>query len=189
MKSSLRNMILSLGGISLGVGALLGAVHALTAGPIEQAAVRAATTAVAAVLPPFDNNPMEHPAAVDGCEVYPATTGDRLVGAAVRVSTMDGFSGLITLMVGFDAEGRLTGYTVLEQAETPGLGAKADEWFRTEPHSVLGTTAPVAVTKDGGDIDGITAATITSRAFTGALNHARQAFQAFQDFLQYQQSL
>lgn len=181
MKSTLRNMVLSLGGISIGVAALLGWVNSLTAGPIREAGARAATEAVAAVLPPFDNDPMASPAEIGGCTVYPATLGGKPAGAAVRVSTLEGFSGLITLMVGFAPDGSVSGYTVLQQAETPGLGAKADEWFRTSPHSVLGTTGPLAVTKDGGDIDGITAATITSRAFTGAINTAREAYTSYTD--------
>ncbi len=181
MISSLRNMILSLGGISVGVAILLGSVHAVTARPIEEAAAQASTKAVAAVLPPFDNDPMSSPVTVGDCELYHATLAGNHVGTAVRVSTPEGFSGLITLMVGFDTAGTVTGYTVLEQAETPGLGAKADSWFRTQPHSVIGTSSQLAVTKDGGQIDGITAATITSRAFTGAINKARRAYNSYYD--------
>lgn len=179
MKSTLRNMILSLGGISLGVAALLGAVHSLTETPIAEASARAAREAVAAVLPPFDNNPMADPAEAGGCEIYPATMAGKPVGAAVRVTSREGFSGDIEIMAGFDTAGTLTGYTVLSQAETPGLGAKADEWFRTAPHSVIGSSGPLRVTKDGGEVDAITAATITSRAFTGALNTARAAYDSY----------
>ncbi|MCM1036780.1 MAG: RnfABCDGE type electron transport complex subunit G [Bacteroides sp.] len=216
MKSSLRNMVLSLGGIAIGVAALLGAVHSLTARPIAEAAAAQAREAVAEVLPPFDNDPMATAVDIDGCEVYPATMQGAPAGAAVRVTTMDGFSGRIVVMAGFDAGGTLTGYRVLEQAETPGLGAQADEWFRTAPHTVLGTSSELIVSKDaapssaGGDahsgasyqqaddddahsgashrhsspateaVDGITAATITSRAFLGAINRARRAYQQYQ---------
>jgi len=228
MKPTLRNMVLSLGGIAVGVAALLGAVHSLTERPIAESAARMAREAVADVLPEFDNDPMACAVDVDGCELYPATLGGKPAGAAVRVTTMDGFSGKIVVMAGFDAAGTLTGYRVLEQAETPGLGAKADEWFRTDPHSVLGSSGPLAVSKDAasgdghsgathhedghsgatspgdghsgathhGDghsgatghaagwsqqpVDGITAATITSRAFLSALNHARRAYHQYQ---------
>ena len=77
-------------------------------------------------------------------------------------------------MAGFDADGRLTGYRVLSHAETPGLGAKMDTWFQTD--KVIGTDTDIAVRADGGDIDAITGATITSRAFTDAINRARHAF-------------
>ncbi len=216
MKSSLRNMVLSLGGIAVGVAALLGAVHSLTARPIAEAAAAQAREAVAEVLPPFDNDPMAAAVDIDGCEVYPATMQGAPAGAAVRVTTMDGFSGRIVVMAGFDAGGTLTGYRVLEQAETPGLGAQADEWYRTAPHTVLGTSSELIVSKDAapaaagdahsgagpqqdaGDdahsgasprhsapatetVDGITAATITSRAFLGAVNRARRAYQQYQE--------
>ena len=209
MKSSLRNMVLSLGGISIAVAAVLGTVHSLTERPIAEAAARQAVEAVADVLPRFDNDPIAAAVESDGCTVYPATLDGRPVGAAVRVVTMDGFAGRIEIIAGFDTDCRLTGYTIMEQAETPGLGANADGWFRTEPHSVIGTRGRLVLSKDatGSDtysgaseqhetdthtgasaqydapddetIDGITAATITSRAFTGAINRAREAYRNY----------
>lgn len=209
MKSSLRNMVLSLGGISIAVAAVLGTVHSLTERPIAEAAARQAVEAVADVLPRFDNDPIAAAVESDGCTVYPATLDGLPVGAAVRVVTMDGFAGRIEIIVGFDTDCRLTGYTIMEQAETPGLGANADGWFRTEPHSVIGSRGRLVLSKDaaGSDtysgaseqhetdthtgashqqhsaadetIDGITAATITSRAFTGAINRAREAYRNY----------
>lgn len=181
MKSSMRNMVLSLGGISLVVASMLSVVNMLTSGPIAESSARAAAAAVAAVLPPFDNNPLAAPAEAGGCTLYPAMSDGRFVGAAVRVETLDGFSGRILVMVGFDASGAVTGYTILEHAETPGLGAKAQEWFSdTVGHrSIIGSDSPIALVKDGGCIDGITAATITSRAFLGAVNNARRAFNEY----------
>lgn len=227
MKSSLRNMVLSLGGISIAVAAVLGTVHSLTERPIAEAAARQAVQAVADVLPRFDNDPIAAAVESDGCTVYPATLDGHPVGAAVRVVTMNGFAGRIEIIVGFDTDCRLTGYTIMEQAETPGLGANADEWFRTEPHSVIGTRGNLVLSKDatgnntysgaseqhGTDtysetdtytgashqhtadshtgasaqyhgpadetVDGITAATITSRAFTGAINRAREAYRQY----------
>ena len=223
MKSSLRNMVLSLGGISIAVAAVLGTVHSLTERPIAEAAARQAVEAVADVLPRFDNDPIAAAVESDGCTVYPATLDGLPVGAAVRVVTMDGFAGRIEIIVGFDTDCRLTGYTIMEQAETPGLGANADEWFRTEPHSVIGSRGRLVVSKDAAPaasdshtgasqqhetdtysgasqqhtadthtgasaqhhgpadetIDGITAATITSRAFACAINRAREAYRNY----------
>lgn len=178
MKSTLKNMTLSLGGISAVAALALSLCYNATLEPRRQAAAEAADKAIEAVLPPFDNSPAQQAAEVDGCTVYPAVKDGKIVGAAVETVTPDGFSGDILIIVGFAAGGTLTDYVVLSQSETPGLGAKAAEWFRDPSghRSVIGTTAELSLTKDGGSVDGITAATITSRAFVGAVNHARQVF-------------
>lgn len=173
-------MILSLGGIALVVAVLLAVVHQLTAEPISAGALKAKTEALNEVLPPFDNNPFEGAVATttpDGtpATLMTATRGGHTVGYAVECSTFEGFSGEIRLLIGFDTAGAVTGYAVLEHAETPGLGAKMGEWFRdpAADRSIIGSTDPLAVKADGGRVDAITAATITSRAFLGAVNSAR----------------
>lgn len=180
MKSSLRNMTLSLGIIAVALAAILAAVSSLTARSIARAAQAAATAALADILPPFDNDPLADPDTIPGtqCVIYRATLGGHPAGTAVRVIAPDGFSGPFTVMVGFDTGMRLTGYTILDHTETPGLGAKAATWFAdtvVPGRSVIGSDHTLALTKDGGTIDGITAATITSRAFINAINRARQA--------------
>jgi len=84
-------------------------------------------------------------------------------------------------MVGFDAEGNVTGYQILETHETPGLGAKADKWFQNDGKgSVIGLNPngnELKVKKDGGDIDAISGSTITSRAFLDIVNNASTLFQ------------
>ena len=102
------------------------------------------------------------------------------LGAAVE-STSSGFGGDLKILVGFDPEGNILGYTLLEHAETPGLGAKADKWFQKgEKGDIIGKSPekPLVVTKDGGEVDAITASTITSRAFLKAVNNAYAAFKA-----------
>ena len=97
----------------------------------------------------------------------------------------NGFGGEIRIMYGFSTDGSVTGYQVLSHAETPGLGAKMQEWFRMDigNRSVIGknpTTTSMYVAKDaGGAIDGITAATITSRAFLETLRNCFTAFEAY----------
>ncbi len=186
MKSTLSHMLLSLTGICMALGAILAWMHDLTESPIKQTAQREQQQALAAVLPAgYTNNPLETPDTIRlpgetrPVVVCRASDGDRYCGSAVMSWTADGFAGEIDVMVGFDAEGAVSGYKVLRQAETPGLGAKADEWFRSpEGHrSVIGTADNLAVTKDGGQIDAITAATITSRAFLQAVNRARMALE------------
>lgn len=188
LKSTLSNMILSLGLITVLSGALLGLMYKITAGPIAAAEKADQTSAIAAVLPAYDNDPeaQKTSVSVDGeaYEVYPAYMGGKLVGGAVRATSMAGFAGEVTVMAGFDADGNVVDYRVLRQAETPGLGAKMGEWFR-EPsgaRSIIGkspATSKFVVSKDGGDIDGITAATISSRAFLGAVRHAYTAYRDY----------
>lgn len=109
--------------------------------------------------------------------VYPATMNSHPVGWAVETYSNNGFSGRFDLIVAFDSTGVITGYRVMQHAETPGLGAKMGQWFCQlgTSHNVVGTAHPVAVKADGGDIDAITGATITSRAFAEAVNAARNA--------------
>ena len=102
------------------------------------------------------------------------------LGAAVESTTM-GFGGDLKILVGFDPEGKILGYTLLEHAETPGLGAKADKWFQKgEKGDIIGKDPkePLVVSKDGGQVDAITASTITTRAFLLAVNNAYNAYKA-----------
>ena len=88
------------------------------------------------------------------------------------------------MLVGFDAEGKVLGYTILQASETPGVGAKADKWFQADGKgSIIGKTAaqPLTVNKDGGDIDASTASTITSRAFLMSVNQAYSVYAAKDD--------
>lgn len=173
-------LVVSLGTICIIAGLLLAVMNSLTAGPIAEGAQRARVVAVAEVLPKFDNNPLECLTVVrvgeDSAVVFPGKMGDRLTGIAVEITAVNSFSGQIRLMIGFDVEGRVADYNVLEQSETPGLGAKVGEWFREGgSRGIMGrmpAEEPLQVIKDGGEIDGITAATITSRSFLNAVNRA-----------------
>ena len=187
MKSTLVNMVLSLGIITIIAAALRAGVYTTTKEPISAAQLNKQVEAIKAVTPAFDNDPVSEAIEItpEGestpLKVFPAKMGGQLVGAAVESYSSQGFSGDIKLIYGFDADGNITGYAVMQHAETPGLGAKMDEWFRSpEGHrSVIGlnpATSNLTVSKDGGDVDAITAATITSRAFLDALTRAASAF-------------
>lgn len=179
-------MLLSLTIICVAAGAILAAVNMYTTGPIAATKAAALEEAIKAVTPEFDNKPSEeaYMAAIsegDSVKIYPATKDGQFVGVAVESNTKKGFSGEIKVIVGFDAEGKLLNYSILQHAETPGLGAKMQEWFRMDKNkqNVLGrslTNGELKVTKDGGDVDAITAATITSRAFLDAINRAYSAY-------------
>lgn len=174
MKSTALTMAVSLGGLCLLAGAALAVVSRITAAPIAEASEKARTAAIDAILPPFDSEIAVSEAG--GLPVFSVCRDGTPVGVAVQTYTDDGFSGRFTLMVGFDCDGALTGYSILSHAETPGLGAKMDKWFITPPHDITGTRSPLKVRNDGGDVDAITGATITSRAFLGAVNRARDAY-------------
>lgn len=183
LKSTFKNMFLSLFSICLVVAVLLAQVNKMTAKPIAEAQALKLENAIKEVVPAFDNNPVNEAykmatATGDSLLVYPAKKGDEVVGFAVNSYSNNGFSGNIQVMVGFDMQDKVVNYAVLSHAETPGLGSKMNEWFRdnTKPNqSIIGrnlSEGNLAVSKDGGQIDAITASTITSRAFLEAINRA-----------------
>lgn len=117
----------------------------------------------------------------DSLKIYPAKKNGKLVGIAVESFSKKGFSGEIKVIVGIDTQGKLVNYSVLQHAETPGLGSKMEEWFRTNKNKqdIIGTdlsSKTLKISKDGGDVDAITAATISSRAFLDAINRAYSAY-------------
>lgn len=183
LESSLKNMLLVLTGVTVVSVALLAYVNQLTKGPIARAEAQALSDAVRAVVPGFDNDPIAEKKVqeVDGVgyAVYPATKGGTYVGAAVEASAM-GFGGELRILVGFDAQGNILDYSLLSHAETPGLGSKADVWFKKGGKGdITGMNpgeAPLVVDKDGGQVDAITASTITTRAFLAAVNAAYAAY-------------
>lgn len=188
MKSTLVNMVVSLGVITVVAAAALAGVYSLTKEPIAQAKAQKQQDAIGQVLPgiEFNNNPAEEKQEIvvngETVTVFPARQDGQLVGTAVESHDNNGFSGLITVMYGFNTEGDITGYAVMQHAETPGLGSKMGEWFCDPAHSIIGlntNTANLTVSKDGGDVDAITAATISSRAFLRSLTLAGQAAQQF----------
>lgn len=186
LKSTLPNMLLSLTGICVVAGAILASVNEATLEPIAASKAATLESAIKMVVPEFDNKPSEesYMAATsdgDSLRIYPAKKGGELVGAAVESNSMNGFGGEIRVIVGFDKAGTLYNYSVLQHSETPGLGSKMQDWFRTDKNkqSVIGrklSEGLLSVTKDGGNVDAITAATISSRAFLNAVNRAYSAF-------------
>ena len=188
LQSTLPNIFLSLTGICLVAGLALSAANKYTETAIAASKAAELQNAVRQVTPAFDNNPTAEKYLVavaegDSLTVYPAKKGEMLVGGAVESYSKKGFSGIIRIMVGFDNEGKVLNYTVLEHSETPGLGSKMDSWFRTEKNqqNIIGQSmkqGAMQLVKDGGSIDAITAATISSRAFIEAINLAYTAYSA-----------
>jgi electron transport complex protein RnfG len=173
MESTLKNMVLSLSLISMAMVAGLGYVYKVTKGPIEMADKQKEITAVTEVLPQFDNDPIKQKKEIEGLTFYPATKGGNLVGCAVKTFTTKGFAGRFDLMVGFKPDGSIKKIVVLEQKETPGLGAKmTDSAFTKQFKDKDIATFKLKVKKDGGQVDAISAATISSRAFCDGVQKA-----------------
>jgi electron transport complex protein RnfG len=191
LDSSLKNMVMSLAIISFGASAILGGVYVLTKKPIEDAAELKKTNAIKEVLP--QNNNMKIGEAVEitldsyseKFIVYPAFENDKLIAAAVETFDNNGYGGQIKSMVGFDAEGNIVNYAILAMSETPGLGEKVTSWFKTKRNNqdIRGkkpSEESFKVSKDGGEIDAITASTITSRAFLSSVKTAYNVFIEYQ---------
>ncbi|MCQ2243622.1 MAG: RnfABCDGE type electron transport complex subunit G [Bacteroidaceae bacterium] len=184
LKSSITNMVLVLVGVAVIMGAILAYVNQLTTPAIKAINEKNTQDAIAAVLPGVKSDKIEDEETtlnIGGKDyafvLHKAMAGGECVGTAVE-STSGGFGGDLKIMVGFDKEGKILGYSLLAHAETPGLGAKADTWFQEgQKGNIIGKnpSSPLTVSKDGGDVDAITASTITSRAFLLAVNNAYQA--------------
>ena len=170
LESTWYNMAIVLTLISVIAGAALAYVNEITKGPIAEIQQKNEAQAIKTVL--CDENAVITDTIVNGDVTLYLTDN----GAAVKTvdPKNESFSGGLTIMVGLDKEFRVLGYTVLVSNETPGLGAKASEWFQKGGKgNIIGRVAgQFLTTKDGGDVDAITASTITSRSFLRAVNNA-----------------
>lgn len=210
LSSSFKNMLLALLFICLLAAGLLAKVNDMTKEPIAAAKALKLEEAIKDVVPEFDNNPVNESYKVatdsgDSLLVYPAKKGDEIVGFAVNSYSDNGFSGNIQVMVGFDTQNNIVNYAVLSHAETPGLGSQMVDWFKPQVQekslvetvfgfemkkqetksSIIGknpATTQFKVTNDGGDIDAISASTITSRAFLEAVNKAYAAYSQSENY-------
>lgn len=189
LESSITNMVLVLVGVALVTGGILAYVNNITQGPIKKQAENTLAEGIKAVMGGVDltvtkEDTVKH--TNSGKEftfvIHEAVGSDNQpIGAAVE-STTSGFGGDLKVLVGFNNNGEILGYTILQNSETPGLGAKADKWFQKDGKGCIIGKNPdkdnLTVTKDGGAIDAITASTITSRAFLLAVNQAYQAYKS-----------
>lgn len=198
LESSLKNMLISLTAIALIAAGLLAMINNVTKEPIQQSQEQKKVDAIKAVLPSFDKIEQD---SANNLTIHKAyKTNGEFVGAAVESLSKNGFGGEIKVMVGFDTEGNITEYSVLDQKETPGLGTKMVDWFRPQAQkeksliekifgyevksvekqsSIIGKNPAknnLTVSKDGGEIDAITASTISSRAFLESVQAAYNAY-------------
>ena len=189
LESSITNMVLVLVGVALITGGILAYVNHITEAPIKLQAEKTLADGIKAVMGGVQllvagNDTIEQ--TIKGNEAVfvihkTVDSNKQDLGVAVE-STTGGFGGDLKVLVGFDKDGNILGYTILQHAETPGLGAKADKWFQKDGKgSIIGKNPNkdnLTVKKDGGDIDAITASTITSRAFLLAVTQAYNAYKS-----------
>jgi electron transport complex protein RnfG len=173
LESTLLNMVLSLVLISMTLSAALGFVYLKTKGPIEAAEKQTEIAAIKQVLPEFDSDPLTHKTVNEGVVIYQLSKQNHLVGYAIKSYTDKGFGGHIDIMAGFLPDGTIHKIVVLGHKETPGLGTKmTDPGFSNQFPGKNPADFALKVKKDGGEVDAITAATVSSRAYTDALQRA-----------------
>ena len=174
LESSLLNMVVVLTVISVIAGGVLAYVNKMTAGPIEQIKKETLNNALKSVLNAEQMPQVTATENIDEWTIVYKTDN----GTAVQAATV-GFGGKLKVLVGFTAEGAISGYSVLEHAETPGLGAKAGDWFQEGGKGCIIGKKPaekeLTVSKDRREVNAITASTITSREIMQAVNNAYKA--------------
>lgn len=176
LESSLTNMVIVLTVISVIAGGTLAYINKVTEEPIAEINAKNLQDGIKKVILGTTNEDLkvEEPTDVDGCMVYKTN-----MGTAIK-TVGNGFAGALEVLVGFDDNGNIKGYTILATKETPGLGVKADTWFQEgNKGNIIGRNPGeknLLVKQDGGDIDAITASTITSRAFLNAVNNAYKVY-------------
>ena len=180
-ESTFLNMFLTLLIVTAVSSLAASVVYNLTKGPIAEVQRLKQQKAIEQVMPGFTD--------LTKIQMMPATGPDSLtffegkkdgtdLGVAVNTYTYLGYSGLIKLMVGFKPDGTINNVEVLEQKETPGLGTKiSTPKFKDQFVGKNPATFKVEVKKDGGEVDAITAATITSRAYCDAVMRAYNTFE------------
>ncbi|MCK4988983.1 MAG: RnfABCDGE type electron transport complex subunit G [Bacteroidales bacterium] len=182
-ESTFLSMVMTLFMVTLVAAGLLGSVFALTKEPIRLAELKKKNEAIQVVVPGFDNEPSQEVERIfmdgDSLYLYTARLGEEILGTAVETFTNIGFSGEFKLMVGFAPDGSIIDIAVIKHAETPGLGDKMEKGKSDFSVQFMGKhpdSFNIAVKKDRGDVDAITASTITSRAYCDAVTRAYAAY-------------
>ena len=179
-ESTLKNMLVSLLVITVVTGGILGFVYSITKDAIAEVDLKKNQAAIEEVLKTDAEIATIEETEIDGLKYNCAYDAQgQLIGAAVKTFSNNGFGGKVELMVGLLADGTINKISVLSQSETPGLGANmTTPKFKDQFNGKNPNAFNLKVKKDGGDVDAITAATISSRAFTEAVKLACNSFEA-----------
>jgi len=182
-ESNFINMIMTLLLVAAIAGLALGGVYVVTKEPIAKAKEAKLKSALGKVLPAFDTIHVQQVKPIDGEDSLTFYTGYKnndMVGTAIKTYSNKGYGGEIELMVGFKPDMTINNTAVLKHKETPGLGDKMSKSKSEWSNQFLGKNPAefkLGVKKDGGDVDAITAATITSRAFCDAVKRAYETYE------------
>lgn len=164
----IARLVIVLFAITAVCSALLGCINYITADTIAAITEQKTADAMQEVLPSASYEEVSYTGDDSRITAVHAADGGYVVSISVS-----GSQGMIDMLVGVAADGSVTGVAIIDMEETPGLGDKAsEESFRSQ---YIGQSAPLAVTKDGGSIDALTGATVTSRAVTNGVNAACDA--------------
>ena len=182
-ESTLKNMLIALMVITIVSGGVLGFVYGLTKPAIDQVEANKNLKAINEVLKSDVEIVKTETKDIDDLTYNLAYDAEgNFIGAAIKTYSKNGFGGKIELMVGMLANGIINKVSVLSQAETPGLGANmVNDKFKGQFDGKNPATFKLMVKKDGGDVDAITAATISSRAVSEAIKKAADGFEANKD--------
>jgi len=183
IESNFRNMFLTLFVVTLIASTSLGYVYEITKGPKAAAELAKKVKAIEKVIPKFTNNPLDDKYELDfegdSFVFYPGRNNDKLVGTAVSTVSHKGYGGDVKLMVGLLPDGTISNVAVISHKATPGLGDKMEKKksdFSLQFNDKNPARFELQVKADGGDIDAITAATISSRAFCDAVQRAYDVY-------------
>lgn len=185
--STLFNMIFVLVIVASFAALILGLVYDLTKAPIQNAKNNKELEAISEVIySGFDNNPFEErttitiPNEKNKLDLFPARKDGKINSVAVKTYSNRAFGGKIEMIVGFFLDGTISGYKIIDHKETPGLGTKVmDKKFHDQFEGINPSKHIFKVKQDGGEIDAVTAATISSRAVVDAIQRAFDAYNNF----------
>jgi len=187
-ESTFLNMVLTMFVVTAISSVTLGFVYNATKGPIELAKLKKLNESIGIVVPGAENADVSEAIVVPSIDggldllFYEVKKDGELIGTAIKSYTNSGFSGYMSVMVGLDSEGIIIDSNILEHKETPGLGDKTCKSVSKWNEQYIGMNPAVVnlkVKKDGGDVDAITAATITARAYSDAIQRAYDTYMQY----------
>lgn len=194
-KSTFLNMFVTLSVIAVVAAFLLSYVEQITAAPRQKAKDARELEAIASVVKEFDNDPFAEkmiittPNNKTKLELYPARLDGVINSFAIKTYSNNGFSGRVEMIVGFFMDGSINSFKVTSSQETPGLGSKINEdKFKTQFRGFNPNKQVFKVRQDGGEIDAVTAATISSRAAINAIQKAVDAYNNFSTGIRNEQN-
>ena len=187
VSSTLPHMVIAMLIVACGAALILGYVYQITQEPIQKAKNEQELQAISEVIyNDFDNDPFAERTIITTpnnkyrLRLYPARKNGVINSVAVKSFSNKGFGGRMDVIVGFFLDGTISGFKVIDHKETPGLGTKVNEKRFQEQFSGLNPGKHILkVKQDGGEIDAVTAATISSRAVIDAIQKAYDAYNKF----------